>query len=154
MIDKSKVAAIVEEYFQDTDKFLVEIKISRTNKVQVAIDGDNGINISDCARLSRHIESFFDRDSEDFELEVSSVGVGSPLVMLRQYRNNIGRSLSLMLADNRKVKGKLLEVTPEGVSIERDAPKSGKKKKEGDDDPKVFIPFADITLAKVQPSFK
>lgn len=154
MIDRNKVASIVEEYLIDTDMFLVEVNVSRSNKVVVAIDGDQGVKIADCALLSRHITSFFDRDQEDFELEVSSVGVGSHLVLPRQYRNNIGRDIAITRNEDTRLRGKLLEVTADGIIVERVMPKVSKKKQELQEDPKVFVPFEQITLAKIQPSFK
>ncbi len=154
MVNRNKVASIAEEYLQDTDLFLVEIKVSRTNKVQVAIDGDQGVKISDCVALSRHILTFFDRDQEDFELEVSSVGVGSPLVLPRQYRNNIGRQIAIARKENDRVRGKLAEVNDQGIVVERVLPKVNKKKQQEPMEANLFIPFEDIELAKITPSFK
>ncbi len=159
MIDKNKIIAIVNEFLEGTDLFLVKVSVSTQNKVSVYLDGDNGVKIEDCVRLSRHIESFFDRDREDYQLEVSSVGVGTPLTLLRQYRNNIGRNIAVLDSDNQKTRGKLLEATPEGITLEKEPSKSGKKKKQKETaepakDSKVFIPFDQIKEAKIQVSFK
>lgn len=153
MINKSKVASIVEEYLQDSSLFLVDISVSRGNKVLVSIDGDQGVQISDCVALSRHILTFFDRDQEDFELEVSSVGVGTPLVLPRQYHNNIGRSIAIERSNDNRLRGKLLAVQPDGILVERVLPKDKKKLKEPLE-AEVFIPFEEIVQAKIQPSFK
>jgi ribosome maturation factor RimP len=154
MINRNKVASVAEEYLQDTDKFLVEVNVSRTNKVVVLIDGDSGVKIEDCVALSRHILSFFDRDQEDFELEVSSVGVGSALQLPRQYRNNIGRSINITRQGDTRLRGKLLEVNETGITIEKVLPKESRKKLKDTDEAREFIPFSEITLAKIQPSFK
>lgn len=157
MINKDKITEIINEYLSDSDKFLVQARVNpRNNKVMVFLDGDSGVAISDCAKLSRHIESFFDREEEDFELEVSSVGVGTPLTMVRQYRNNIGRLIQLTGPDDTKLRGKLVEVLRDGIQIEEEIPKKGKRKKEPDTDKEklCFVPFADIREAKIQPSYK
>jgi ribosome maturation factor RimP len=57
--------------------------------------------------LSRHIESNLDRETEDFELEVSSAGITHPLVLLRQYLKNIGRIVSVTYKDGKVVNGVL-----------------------------------------------
>lgn len=155
MIDKAKLTASINEYLGDGDKFLVDIRISTRNKVMVFIDGDNGVSISDCALLSRHIEALLDRDKEDFELEVSSVGVGTPLKMVRQYRNNTGRLILIIFNDDTKLKGKLVEVADQGIRVEKEIVKKGKKKKnpETDKDDLVFISFSDINEAKILPAY-
>jgi ribosome maturation factor RimP len=153
MIDKKKLTGVINDYLIDSDNFLVGVSVSTRNKVMVFIDGDKGVSISDCVRLSRHIESFFDREHEDYELDVSSVGIGSPLQMNRQYRNNIGRMIAVSVRDSKKVKGKLVEVKEDGIVVEKEKPKKAKSKEEPED-AKVVILFEDIQEAKIVPLFK
>ncbi len=155
MIDKEKIASIVDAYLADTDKFLVDIRVSTTNRVSVSIDGDQGVTIADCAALSRHIESCLDRDQEDFELQVSSVGVGTPLTMTRQFRNNTNRLVSLLLTEDRKLRGKLVEVSDKGIKIEKEIVKKGKKQKNlaTDQNDILFVPFSDIEETKILPYY-
>ncbi len=157
MIDKELVKKIVDEYLVGGHVFLVSLKVSRQNQISVFLDGDNGVTIQDCSKLSRHIESQFNRDREDFELQVSSVGVGQPLLLTRQYKNNVGRRLAISTEGNQRIKGKLTEVSEQGITIEKDkADKGKKKKKEPDTDTEaiVFVPFDQLLEAKVQVSFK
>ena len=37
------------------------------------VDGDQGVPLSECIRISRHVEHNLDRDKEDFSLEVTWV---------------------------------------------------------------------------------
>ena len=60
------------------------------------IDGDNGVLVEDCMFVSRAIEHNLDRETEDFSLEVSSVGATTPLVHKRQYKKHIGRILKIV----------------------------------------------------------
>ena len=155
MINKEKIASIVEAYLADTDKFLVDIRVSTTNRVSVSIDGDQGVTIADCAALSRYIESLLDRDKEDFELQVSSVGVGTPLTLTRQFRNNIGRLVALQLADDRKIRGKLTAVSDDGIKIEKEIIKKGKKQKNlaTDQNDILAVAFSDIQETKILPYY-
>ncbi|MBP5643392.1 MAG: hypothetical protein J6X10_04070 [Bacteroidales bacterium] len=84
MIDKLHVLSIIEKALEGSDKFLVDLKITTDNRIFVAIDGDNGIVIDDCVELSRAIENSLNRDEEDFELNVASAGLDSPLRMKRK----------------------------------------------------------------------
>ncbi len=150
MIDKQKLIRIVDNFLKDSDKFLVDVKITPQNKIMVFVDGDNGVTISECAVLSKHIETYFDRDKEDFELEVSSAGVGKPLMVFRQYLKNIGRNIVVLTHNSNKVNGKLIRVENDGIEIEL----SKKKKKTADkEDTKRFISFNDIKEAKIKAVF-
>lgn len=153
MIDAKRIKSIVNEYLEGSEKFLVSLKVRPGNRVLVLLDGEKGIQIADCALLSKHIESFFDRDAEDFDLEVSSVGVGSPLKMKQQYHINVGRNIMVMGHDLKKNRGKLVEVLDEGIRIEKE--KTGKKPKKGEplEDPFTYFAFSDIKEARIQVSF-
>ena len=94
MTFKDKVLQVVADSLsQKTNVFLIDISISDSNKITVLIDADAGVVLQDCIDLSRTIENNLDREEQDFSLEVASVGIGSPLKLLRQYQNNIGRTL-------------------------------------------------------------
>ena len=121
----------MEEYFQDTDLFLVEVRELPKDRIQVVVDSDSGLNIDTCAKISRYLESHLEQEGlvrEHYNLEVSSPGVGKPLQMLRQYRNNVGRRVEVRLDDERKVSGRLKAVDEAGIEVEPMAPKKGKKK--------------------------
>ncbi len=157
MITEKHIASLVETFLEGSDQFVVSIRVTPQNKILVHIDGDQGVTIDDCVKLSRHIEQQLDRDKEDFELEVSSVGVGHPLQLPRQYRNNIGRRLAILDVHDKRVKGKLAQVDAGGITLEKDKPTKAKKKKkepETDADASIYIPFEDIREAKVQVSFR
>ena len=118
MIEKSKIKTIVEENIQDTDFFIVDISISSSNKIRVIIDGMKGVGIDDCVRISRAIESNFDREQEDFELEVSSFGIGQPLKKNLQYEKNLGRKIEITDENNIKHQGILKNHSENSITIE------------------------------------
>jgi len=145
----SKIAELVENHLQGTDKFLVEVLIKPGNRVYVFIDGDHGVTIDDCVRVSRMLENSLDRESEDFELNVSSAGADQPLRMPRQYPKNIGRSLHIKLADEKELKGKLMSTDENGITL---LTEGDKKKKIAPVE--TYILFQSIVEAKVIISFK
>ncbi|MGZ3883112.1 MAG: ribosome assembly cofactor RimP [Bacteroidia bacterium] len=119
MITKEQVKALVLEKIQGSSLFLVDIKVSASNKIEVFVDGDNGLAIKDCVELSRFIEKSLDRETEDFSLEVSSPGATAPLKMARQYVKHIGRDLEIVMNDGMELTGKLVNVNgTEEISIE------------------------------------
>ena len=116
---RNKVTEILKEYFKKrNDLFLIDFELSLGNKVNVTIDGDNGVTVDDCVQLSRSLENNLDRDSEDFSLEVSSAGANTPLVHRRQYVKNIGRILNLVTCDNEKYEAVLKDVSDQNIILE------------------------------------
>ena len=96
MISTEQVEKLANEHLEGTPNYLVNVNVSRANKIIVIIDNDHGgIKVNDCVSLSKFIEDGLDREKEDFELEVSSAGIDFPLANLRQYKKNINRMLAL-----------------------------------------------------------
>lgn len=152
MIKEKQIKKLIDSQLQGTDKFLVDIIVKRGNSILVFIDGDEGVKLQDCIDLSRHIESNLDRDYEDFSLNVSSHGLDQPLKLLRQYKKNEGRGLSVLLSDGSKIKGKLIMAKEDGISI---LPDPEKKKKKTDKELKEeFISFDQVQESKLIITFK
>jgi len=109
MITTEQIEKLVAEKLENKDVFLVDIRIRHGNRISVFLDSDTGVNIKTCAELSRYIEFNLDRESEDFELEVSSAGLDQPLKLLRQYVKNKklktpAKELKLPLGEIREAK--------------------------------------------------
>ena len=75
--------------------YLVDLSISENNKIQVIVDGDNGVPLSECIRISRSVDNNLDREEEDFSLEVTTPDIAHPLKVKRQYIKNINRILKV-----------------------------------------------------------
>lgn len=147
---KNKVTELLNEALaEDGSLFLIDFSISTDNRIKVVIDGDAGVTVEDCIRVSRAIEHNLDREEEDFALEVASAGATTPLVLPRQYKKNVGRKMEVKTAGD-TLTGNLTEVSDSGIILEwkaREPKPIGKgkvtvrKKQE--------IDFSDINEAKV-----
>ncbi|MGE4587701.1 MAG: ribosome assembly cofactor RimP [Mangrovibacterium sp.] len=131
MIDKNSIRKLTEEKLEE-GQFVVEIEVSQSNQISVILDGDKGISIDDCIRISRHIEGNLDRDAEDFELQVSSAGLGQPFRLRRQFFKNLGGEVEVVLTGGQKEKGILKRVGETCFELEVNAMEKveGKKKKQ------------------------
>lgn len=119
MLKESTVKALIDKAVEERgDLFVIDLKISQDNKIQVVIDGDNGISIEDCIFFSRAIEHNLDREKEDFSLEVTSAGAASSLINKRQYKKNIGRILKVSTKDTAKIEGKLIGADAQHITLE------------------------------------
>ncbi|MCG1034817.1 ribosome assembly cofactor RimP [Polaribacter sargassicola] len=113
-MNQTKVRDIVDEALAfDESLYLIDLVISENNKIQITVDGDNGVPLSECIRISRSVDNSFDREEEDFSLEVSTPDIAHPLKVKRQYKKNI----------NRILKVKTLEEEFEGTLVEADEDK-------------------------------
>lgn len=106
----------------ETAFFCVNIKIKPTNNIKVYIDGDHGVTIEKCVHINRKLYKLIEEKAwypeGDFSLEVSSPGVDEPLKLIRQYKKNIGRGLEIILNDETKLEGKLIDATETDVTLE------------------------------------
>ena len=86
---KEILEKIFIEFFENNKQlFLVDLDVD-SFKIDVKIDGDNGVKVSDCVLLSKHIKKHFDTELDDFSLNVSSAGLLSPLITYRQFLKNL-----------------------------------------------------------------
>ncbi len=132
MIDKKNITEIVEKEIANTDLFLVELSVSAGNAIYVSIDSLLGVPIITCIELSRAIEKHFDREVEDFELQVASAGIGQPFQVLQQYHKFLNKEVEVLTAEGIKFIGKLITVGDEEIEIEVEekVKVEGKKKKQ------------------------
>ena len=100
------------------DLFLISLDVLSDNTIKIIIDGDNGVLVDDCIFISRAIEHNLDREEQDFSLEVLSAGATEPLVNLRQYMKNIGRTLSVKTKDNETIEGALTQASEDNILLE------------------------------------
>jgi len=154
MTFKEKVFQLLQTGLDEKpDLFLIDLSVNEANKILVTLDGDQGIQLQDCIDISRAIEHNLDREEQDFSLEVASVGVGSPLKLVRQYVNNIGRTLIVKLATS-TIEAELIAATESHITLAweaREPKKIGKGKETVQKEQQ--IPYSEIKEAIVTVTF-
>ena len=108
MIEKKHIEEIVNKAIEGTELFITSVSVKPNNKIMVFLDGDTGVSINDCVKVSRFVEKSLNRDNEDFELNVSSHGLSTPLLLPRQYMSKIGKSITVLMPDGEKIAGTLI----------------------------------------------
>ena len=148
-MDKILVAEIVEKYLKNSDKYLIDVKLEPGDRIVVEIDGDTPVSIDDCIALTQHIESQFDREVEDFELEVGSAGISQPFKLLRQYRNATGREVETLLKSGKKYSGILKAANENAIILtitKQVKPEGAKRKTTVEED--LSFEYSDIKYTK------
>ncbi len=125
------VKTVAAPILANRELFLVDLKVSRDNVIELYVDSLNGVNIQTCIEVSREIELHMNRDEEDFELTVSSAGIGYPFKVDGQFTKNLNKSVEAKLKDGKKINGLLKAFDSNSVTIEyeiKEAVEGSKKK--------------------------
>lgn len=150
---EQRVIELAEEKLQDReDLFIVSVKV-QNKKITLLLDGDNGVTIEDCAKVSRHVGFHLEEEdlmAEAYQLEVGSAGLDAELVLDRQFQKNIGRNLLIKKKDGSKIDGKLVKADPDSLVISHEVKEKGKKAQLIE----TTIEKENIASAKVSISFK
>lgn len=154
MINKEIVIKLAEEKL-DEKMFLVEITVSKNNVINVFVDSFDGMTIDKCIEISRHIEHNLDRETEDFELQVSSPGLTENFRVKQQYFKYQGKEIELTTNEDQKLKGLLNKATEEGIVLET----ASKIKLEGQNKKQLVVrehelKYDEIKSAKAVITFK
>ena len=116
----------------------------RRRRVLLVVDKDGGVDLDECAELSRTVSDELDaRDvmgEVPYTLEVSSPGVSRPLTEPRHWRRKAGRLVRVVLRDGDEMVGRV--AAADGSAVEVDVA-DGRRR----------IPYADVAKAKVQVEF-
>jgi ribosome maturation factor RimP len=151
-IEKRVIELIAEKIADREDLFIVSVKMRPNKILEILLDGDNGVNIDDCAQVSRHVGFHLEEENvidDAYRLEVSSPGIDANFVNIRQYQKNIGRTVQIKLNDNTKVEGTLLAVDEMKINVLQKIKEKGKKAQEVEKE----LPFDQIKATKVVISF-
>jgi ribosome maturation factor RimP len=155
---KEQIQAWLAPLLTEQDLFLVDIKTAGKAKVEVYVDGDNGITISQCADISRFLEKHLDGSalvSPSYTLDVSSPGMSNPLRVPRQYRRRIGRILEILKTDGSELEVQLLAADDDKIRVKPVAkevkkPKKGKPVEKVEEPQEFDLPYAEIKRALIQ----
>lgn len=119
----------------------------KNSLVRIYIDSSDGVNVDDCAKVSRQVSSAFDVEDPiagEYTLEVSSPGMDRPLFTLEQFKQYVGEQVKVRLRvayeGRRKFSGKLVGVEDDDVVV-------------AIDDNEYLLPFDTIDKANVVPTF-
>lgn len=118
---------------------------NRRPTLRLYIEGENGVTVDDCAKVSRHVSSVLDVEDPiqgEFTLEVSSPGVDRLLFKPEQYALYVGEPIEVRLRfpyeGRRRFRGWLMGLEGEDVIVRID-------------DHDYLLPLKQVDRAKVEP---
>jgi ribosome maturation factor RimP len=121
------IAPVTGEAGFDLERVSVS-RVGRRHSVQVIIDRDGGVGLDAIADVSHAVSKALDAAEAsgaaavpgEYVLEVSSPGVDRPLTEPRHWRRNLGRLVTVRVADGQTVTGRIAATTADGVVLEVD----------------------------------
>lgn len=141
MLTPEEIQRIAEKQLEGTDLFVVGIKISPANEIELLVDSDTSVSIDRCVTVSRAVEAALEEVTDDFALMVASAGIGQPLKVFRQYQKLIGRPVEVVLKNGIKITAELREANPESITLaySEKVAVEGKKRKELQEIVKTYL---------------
>lgn len=138
------VAPIVESHKFD----LEDIKVSQAGRrrlVRIIVDADGGVDLDQCAEVSRLVSRALDDTNvlgeNPYILEVSSPGVSRPLTLPRHWRRATGRVVRLTVTDGGTIEGRVSKAGDDSVVLDA----AGESHE---------INYADVRKARVHVEFR
>ncbi|BAV34338.1 ribosome maturation protein RimP [Sulfuricaulis limicola] len=109
---------------------LVDVEMAGSHHsptLRVYIDSPRGVNVDDCAKVSRQLSALLDVEDPlpgQYTLEVSSPGLDRPLVKPEDFRRFVGETVKVKMQQpvlgRRNFSGRLVEVATDHVVVEVD----------------------------------
>ncbi len=117
----------------------------RRQVLRIVVDRDGGLTLDDIADVTRAVSRHLDAENamgeRAYTLEVTSRGVDRPLTLPRHWARNVGRLVSVTVADGPgPVTGRITIADEDGADLDVDG------------EP-VRVSYADVVRARVQVEF-
>jgi len=148
----ARVAMIIRPVIAAAGYRLVRVRLLGQNglTLQIMAEREDGtMDVDGCEEVSRAVSPVLDVEDpidKAYHLEVSSPGIDRPLVRKSDFEAALGHLVKMetdvMVADRKRFRGKVSEVTADGVVLERDQASYG-------EDPAVRVPWDAISDAKL-----
>lgn len=117
---KEKIENELSNYFENTNLFLVDIKVLSNGKIEVYADGNSNITIDECAQISRHLHHFLEESgllTDNMSLDVSSPGMDEPLKAPKQFQKQLSKKVDVVLKNGLKITGELLAADESQITV-------------------------------------
>ncbi|NCD42356.1 MAG: hypothetical protein EOL88_09725 [Bacteroidia bacterium] len=149
-MNKNEILSTLKTYLDNKNMFVVGMSISGDNLIKITIDGDTRVTLDDCIDVTKHIENQYDRDTEDYELRVSSFGIDKPMETVRQLNKVIGDELLIKLPDGEEQRARLDSIEGNLLHFTWRIKKGGVKQKAlvFKDGEKAILPFESLNYIK------
>jgi ribosome maturation factor RimP len=124
--DEERIEGVIAPVVRQHGLTLVDLEWRgdrRRGILRIYVDKAGGVGIDECSRLSREIGDLIDAEGvidHAYDLEVSSPGLDRQLRKDREFQWALGKPVRCWLAGGAEHHGRLTEVAPERLVLDRD----------------------------------
>lgn len=122
--NREKLSSLIAEACGSCGVELVEFDMFKAGKreiLRIYIDKKSGVDVEDCANVSRHLSDALDKDeallSGAYTLEVSSPGIDRPLKSTRDFERNLNRILRVTRESGKPLTGTLVSADEQNLTL-------------------------------------
>ena len=149
MDNREKLNSLIAAACETVGAELVEFDMFKAGKrevLRIYIDKVNGVDVEDCAAVSRRLSDALDQDESliegAFTLEVSSPGIDRPLKSTRDFERNLNQLLRITRETGKPLTGTLTAVDEQNLTLSVKGVTDA-----------VLVPRSEILSAKVEVQF-
>ena len=125
---KQRVSELIEEPIKSEGFELAEVVVSQyksTATLRVFVYGEHGVNIDQCAHLSRIVGDIIDGTDlfeDGYNLELSSPGLDRPLTTPLDFKYRVGETIRVKFTDakRKKLQGEIVAANDGEVELRTD----------------------------------
>ena len=147
--NREKLNSLIAAACETVGAELVEFDMFKAGKrevLRIYIDKVNGVDVEDCAAVSRRLSDALDQDESliegAFTLEVSSPGIDRPLKSTRDFERNLNQLLRITRETGKPLTGTLTAVDEQNLTLSVKGVTDA-----------VLVPRSEILSAKVEVQF-
>jgi ribosome maturation factor RimP len=144
---RDRLAGVLTEHLAASGLDVEAIDLTPAGKrrlLRVAVDKDGGVTLDDIAEATKEVSRILDETDvmgeQPYTLEVSSRGADRPLTEPRHWRRNVGRLVTVTLADKVSVTGRITGSDESGAVLDVDGTSTE-------------VRYDDVKKAKIQIEF-
>ncbi|MFF5565044.1 ribosome maturation factor RimP [Streptomyces sp. NPDC012623] len=148
-----RLRGLLEPLVSAKDLDLEEIEVSRAGRrrvLRIVVDSDEGVDLDECAELSRSLSEKLDETDamgeDEYQLEVTSPGAERPLTEHRHYVRAVSRLARIQPVEGDELVARVMAVDDTGLDLEVPGVKGRKPTARR-------IEFAQIAKARVEIEF-
>jgi ribosome maturation factor RimP len=132
-------------------------QVARRRRVEVVVDGDHGVSLDAVSDITRVVSEVLDgpdgaavMGEQPYVLEVGSPGTDRPLTESKHWRRAKNRLVRAVLHNGGDVTGRVLDSDDEGVLLEVEISKPGRKQTQTE---QRRLAFDEVAKARVEIEF-
>ncbi len=105
---EQEIRTILDTKLAEENLFLVDLEFSSESLINILADSmDGGISVSQCVAINRLLRNELGEKLDNYEMTVSSPGLGKPFKHINQYIKNAQKPVEIVLVNGQKLQGHL-----------------------------------------------